>query len=99
MGGWTVVGHANAVMYPGSTTGPSHNNAVCSPFAITWHVDKACHQVSPEAFDNLCKQMKDTYNLDNDLYPHGSRKIVSSSYVVQPAYVIAYAWLWTTPTG
>jgi len=43
--GWTVVGHDNSVMYPGSTTGQSHDNEVCSPYSITWHVDKDCHQV------------------------------------------------------
>ena len=42
--GWTVVGHDNSVMYPGSTTGQSHDNEVCSPYSITWHVDKDCHQ-------------------------------------------------------
>jgi len=42
--GWTVVGHENSVMYAGSTTGQSWDNSVCSPYAITWHVDKDCHQ-------------------------------------------------------
>jgi len=85
--GWTVVGHSNSVMYPGSTTGQSHDNEVCSPYAITWHVDKACHKVSPESFDKLCKQMKDKYNLEADLYPHGSRKLVDSRFVVKADYV------------
>jgi len=85
--GWTVVGHTNSVMYAGSTTGPSHNNEVCSPYAITWHVDKACHKVSPESFDKLCKQMKDQYNLEDDLYPHGSRKLVDAQFVVKAEYV------------
>ena len=116
-----------------STTGQSHDNSVCSPYSISWHVDKDCHQVcslpsykmlqavlgrhpsapvgsyrirrfqavlwvspeessicvaacldflerclsasqlhvtflrkqvSPESFDNLCKQMKETYNME-----------------------------------
>ncbi|CAE7549300.1 unnamed protein product [Symbiodinium sp. CCMP2592] len=81
--GWTVVGHDNSVMYPGSTTGQSHDNEVCSPYSITWHVDKDCHQVSPESFDNLCKQMSEAYGMYADLYPHGSRKLVSSQYVVK----------------
>jgi len=85
--GWTVVGHENSVMYPGSTTGPSHDNNVCSPYAITWHVDKDCHQVSPESFDNLCKQMNEMYGLANDQYPHGSRIILDPAYVVQSQYV------------
>jgi len=84
---WTVVDHTDSVMYPGSTTGPSHTNEVCSPYSITWHVDKACHKVSPESFDNLCKQMVDMYKLEHDLYPHGSRKIVSEKYVVPIEYV------------
>jgi hypothetical protein len=88
--GWTSTNHADAVMYPGSTTGPSHNNEICSPYAVTWHVDKMCHQISPESFDNLCKQMQDLYNLDYDLYPHGSREIVDPAYVVESQYVLQY---------
>jgi len=86
--GWTVVGHEKSVMYPGSTTGPSHNNEICSPYFITWHVDLACHQVSPASFDGLCKQMMDQYNLEGDLYPHGSRILVDSQYVVKAEYVL-----------
>ncbi|CAJ1430903.1 unnamed protein product [Effrenium voratum] len=86
--GWTVVGHTDSVMYSGSTTGTSHDNSVCSPYAISWHVDKACHQVSPESFDNLCKQMRETYGMDGDLYPHGSRILVDKQHVVQSQYVV-----------
>ncbi|CAE7569572.1 unnamed protein product [Symbiodinium natans] len=89
--GWTVVGHNNSVMYSGSTTGQSHDNSVCSPYVITWHVDKDCHQVSPESFDNLCKQMKDLYGMSVDLEPHGSRILVSPAYVVRSEYVVPLA--------
>lgn len=85
--GWTVVGHTDSVMYSGSTTGPSHNNEVCSPYVITWHVDKACHKVTPASFDNLCKQMNEMYALEADLYPHGSRVLVSPKWVVKNDYV------------
>jgi len=85
--GWTVVDHSNSVMYAGSTTGQTHNNMVCSPYAITWHVDKSCHKVSPATFDNLCKQMSEKYKLKEDLYPHGSRKLVDSKYVVKAEHV------------
>jgi len=85
--GWTVVDHSDSVMYTGSTTGQSHDNEICSPYTITWHVDKACHKVSPESFDRLCQQMKEAYDLEKDLYPHGSRKILSPSWVVKPEYV------------
>jgi len=89
--GWTVVGHEDSVMYPGSTTGTSHDNEICSPYAITWHVDKTCHRVSPASFDNLCKQMKDEYNIEEDLSPHGSRKLVDPKFVVKAEFVVPLA--------
>jgi len=88
---WSVTNHVNTVMYMGSTTGPSHNNQVCSPYSVTWHVDTMCHQIAPESFDKLCKDMKDLYNLNYDLYPHGSREIVDSAYVVPESEVEAYS--------
>jgi len=89
--GWTVVGHANSVMYSGSTTGPSHDNMVCSPYVITWHVDKECHRITPQSFDNLCQQMQAEYGLENDLYPHGSRILVAPQFVVNETYVTPLA--------
>jgi len=89
--GWTVVGHNNSVMYPGSTTGPSHTNEICSPYSITWHVDKDCHQVSPESFDKLCEQMMTAYGLEGDTYPHGSRILVDRKWVVHGDYVLPLA--------
>jgi len=74
-------------MYTGSTTGQSHDNEICSPYAITWHVDLECVQVSPESFDNMCKMMKEEYDMEDDLYPHGSRKIVDAKWVVPHAHV------------
>merc|ERR1719492_261334 len=67
---------ADSVMYPGSSTGQSHDNEVCSPYYCTWHVDKECHRITPKSFDNLCKQMEELYKLEKDLHPHGSRKLV-----------------------
>lgn len=92
--GWlneTIRKKSSCVMYAGSTTGPSNTNEFCSPFTVTWHVDKDCHQVSPESFDNLCKQMWDDYKLDLDRAPHGSREIVSADHVVKSEYVKALA--------
>jgi len=86
--GWSVVDHSNSVMYAGSTTGPSHDNSVCSPYSITWHVDKDCHRVSPEAFDNLCQQKSELYNLVNDLAPHGSRVLLDPRWVVNETFVL-----------
>merc|ERR1719437_4763 len=88
--GWSVSNHDDAVMYAGSTTGPSHTNTVCSPYAITWHVDRKCKRVSAQAFDNMCKAMKEEYGLESDLHPHGSRLIVDQNYVVEAKYVEKY---------
>jgi len=72
----------NGKMYMGSTTGQSHDNEVCSPYAISWHVDLDCVKVSPESFDNMCKMMKEEYDMEVDLYPHGSRIILDPKWVV-----------------
>jgi len=77
---------ADSVMYSGSTTGQSHNNEICSPYTITWHVDKKCRLVSPKAFDDFCKKKKDA-GLKKDLYPHGSRIILDPKWVVKSDYV------------
>merc|ERR1712217_302070 len=82
---------AESVMYAGSTTGPSHNNEICSPFAITWHVDLPCPVVTPEAFDRLCRKMKTDWQMEKDLYPHGSRKILLPKSVVESRYVVPLA--------
>jgi len=71
-----------AVSYAGSTTGTSHNNNVCSPYAISWHVDRACHQVHAASFDNMCKMLMENHEMHLDLAPHGSRELVDSKYVV-----------------
>merc|ERR1712217_498718 len=84
------VSHDDAVMYSGSTTGPSHDNSVCSPYVITWHVDKKCYRVSPEIFDAFCQQMDERYGLVDDLKPHGSRKLLSKKWVVEKQYVTPY---------
>mmetsp|Transcript_68081 Transcript_68081/g.202613 ORF Transcript_68081/g.202613 Transcript_68081/m.202613 type:complete len:186 (-) Transcript_68081:76-633(-) len=89
--GWQAVDHSGSVMYAGSTTGPSHDNSVCSPYFVTWHVDLQCHQVSPEAFDNMCKKMIDLYGMAGGLAPHGSPKILDPRWVVKPQYVTTLA--------
>jgi len=88
--GWSVEAHDKAVMYAGSTTGGSHDNTLCSPYAITWHVDLRCHKVSASDFDKMCKEKADKYKLYKDLYPHSSRVLVSPDFVVKSEYVHAY---------
>jgi len=81
--GWRVTGVENAVMYPGSTTGTKFDNEVCSPYAITWHVDLECHQISPESFDEMCQEMSERYGLVKDLSAQGSRILVDPKFVVK----------------
>jgi hypothetical protein len=94
--GWTKAEGAgytpgSRVMYAGSTTGPSHDNVNCSPYAVTWHVDLGCHKVSPESFDEMCKTMNEKYKMITDRAPHGSRKIVDPKWVVEAKYVTKLA--------
>jgi len=85
---WTVpADDKDSVMYPGSTTGQSHDDATCSPYAITWFVSKKCWKISAESFDKMCKMKKEQYKMEADLYPHGSRIIVHSNWVTPASYV------------
>lgn len=88
--GWDNFEH-DALMYSGSTTGTSVDNDTCSPYTVTWHVDKICHKISAAAFDNMCKQMKDEYNMEADLKAHGSRILVHEDYVVPADEVMPLA--------
>ena len=70
-------------IYTGSTTGTSRSNEVCSSYTpITWQVDRKCHMISASSFDKLCQDMKGmSDDMSGDLYPHGSRELVSSAFV------------------
>jgi len=71
---------AEITTYTGSTTGDGRNNDdACSMYApITWQVDRNCHLISASSFDKLCADMKQQADdMSGDLYPHGSRTLVS----------------------
>lgn len=91
--GWDLPGlqSTDRVMYPGSTTGNSFNNTVCSPYAVTWHVDRVCHPVSAASFDQMCCMMHDTYGMLADLHPHPSRLLVDPAWVATPEEVVPLA--------
>lgn len=91
LNGLTGLNATGKVMYPGSTTGQSFDNEICSPYIITWHVDLSCNVISAETFDNLCKEMKEVYNKSSDLKAKGSRKLVAREYVVNSTYVVPLA--------
>lgn len=78
---------SDAVTYSGSTTGRSYNNDdACSPYQITWQVDRKCRKVSAKSFDAMCYKMKTDYGMSADTEPHASRDLViaslSSSYQI-----------------
>jgi len=68
--------------YTGSTTGTSRNNVVCSKFTpITWQVDRKCQLISASSFDKMCADMlAQADDMSGDLYAHGSRELVNSTY-------------------
>lgn len=72
---------ADIAKYTGSSTGTSHNQEICSPFLVSWHVDRACNKVSAASFDTMCKTMKNVMGMSSDLYPHGSRILVDEDWV------------------
>ena len=67
---------ADIAKYIGSSTGTSHNQEICSPYRVSWHVDRACNMVSATTLDGMCKVMKEVMGMKKDLYPHGSRELV-----------------------
>jgi len=72
---------ADIAKYIGSSTGTSHNQEICSPYRVSWHVDRACNMVSAKTLDNMCKVMKEVMGMKKDLYPHGSRELVDPKWV------------------
>ena len=91
------VDHNKSVIYSGSTTGTSHDNSKCSPYIITWHVNKECIQVSPQSFDNLCQVLRDKYNKAIDIKAQGSRILVDPDYVVNSTYVYPFNGPYESP--
>jgi len=75
-----------SVMYAGSTTGTKFNNEICSPYAITWYVNKECVKVSAASFDNMCKDMKE-HGMHADTHPHSCRVLLDEKWVVPAEYV------------
>ena len=78
--GWRSDSITDAVAYLGSTTGTSYNNTdTCSPYSVTWQVDRKCQRISAKSFDAMCKTMKSTHGMDDDLHPHSSRMLVADN--------------------
>ena len=76
--GWDATAAAvDSVTYSGSTTGRLFNNDdSCSPFQVTWQVDRKCHLISAKSFDAMCEKMRMRYDIEADAEPHPSRDVI-----------------------
>lgn len=61
------------VEYAGSTTGTSYSNNHCSPFQVTWDVNKTCGTLDIDDFSKWCSD-----NKYKDKHAHGVRELVTS---------------------
>jgi hypothetical protein len=89
-GAWKDESHwVDVAKYIGSTTGTTRDNEVCSMYApITWQVDRTCHLISAQSFDELCRKMLN--EIHDDLYeethPHGARELVIPRWASDELY-------------
>lgn len=60
-----------SVEFLGSTTGPSYNQAVCSPYQVTWSVRPQCAKLDINSVGEWCKS-----NVFDENHAHGVRKLV-----------------------
>lgn len=59
------------VEFLGSTTGPSYNEAVCSPLQVSWSVRPGCAKLDINSLAKWCKA-----NVFHEEHAHGVRKLV-----------------------
>eukprot|EP00438_Fugacium_kawagutii_P032274 Skav215199 [mRNA] locus=scaffold2331:23077:23799:- [translate_table: standard] len=66
------------MLYVGSTTSDAYNNEKCSPFEVTWWVDRQCKELSAQVLDRTCKDLLEFgEGMENDVKPASSRQIVA----------------------
>ena len=68
------------VTFPGSTTGPSYTQAVCSPAQVTWNVRPMCAKLD---IGSLHKWAADG-NVFNETKSHGVRQLVTAPELLSP---------------
>ena len=65
-------GTGDPVQFLGSTTGPSYDQAVCSPLQVTWSVRPQCAKVSIQSLSRWCAD-----NVFKEDHGHGVRFLVT----------------------
>jgi len=68
------------VEFPGSTTGPSYNNEICSGFKVTWSVRPTCAKLDINSLGEWCK----AGNVFQEDHAHGVRKLVTNPKYLAP---------------
>ncbi len=61
------------VVFTGSTTGPSYNEATCSPYHVTWSVRPQCAKLDINSVAEWCES-----NEFGEDHAHGVRKLVTN---------------------
>lgn len=68
------------VTFPGSTTGPSFTQAVCSPAQVTWNVRPMCAKVDINSLNKWAEEG----NVFNETTSHGVRQLVTAPELLSP---------------
>lgn len=69
----------DAVVYLGSTTGPSFDDECCSPFRVTWSVARSCASLDIESLGAWCSD-----NVFSEDHAHGVRPLVTDPALLSP---------------
>ncbi|MHA7899585.1 MAG: delta-class carbonic anhydrase [Henriciella sp.] len=67
------------VTFPGSTTGPSYTQAVCSPAQVTWNVRPMCAKLDINSLHAWAEG-----NVFNETESHGVRQLVTAPELLSP---------------
>ncbi|MEL7107828.1 MAG: delta-class carbonic anhydrase [Pseudomonadota bacterium] len=68
------------VTFPGSTTGPSYTQEVCSPAQVTWNVRPMCAKVDINSLNKWAEEG----NVFNETKSHGVRQLVTAPELLSP---------------
>ena len=70
----------DAVLFRGSTTGPSYDQSNCSPARVTWNVRPACAKLDISSLHRWA----DEGNVFNETKSHGVRQLVTAPELLAP---------------
>ena len=70
----------DAVLFRGSTTGPSYDQSNCSPARVTWNVRPACAKLDIGSLHRWA----DEGNVFNETKSHGVRQLVTAPELLSP---------------